>query len=634
MRWLGILVVLGIASPALAQRAGESAVDAAEDAFGTRVGNESIGLYGPYNARGFSPVSAGNVRIEGLYFDQQAQLNNRNARGNAVRVGISAQSYAFPAPTGIADFNLRLPGDKRIVSGVLTFGPFTTYVFEIDAQVPVTEKFSFGLGLSSNRIDNDSGNKNRLWESSAIGRLRPNENTDVTAFVGVFDDCHNEQQPAVFTGGPFLPPRYKRHEFFGQEWTTGACRDVNAGVLGRAALGDWTLRAGLFRSSSVQTYYGDILRNVQPDGRAQHSIYSVPEQSFASYSGEVRATRLFSEGPRRHTIDLVVRGRDVQRDFGGSDTKDFGTARVGERVLFPEPVFNFGPLTDDHTRQVTLGASYTALWASVGGVSAGVQKSFYRRDIAAPAVPLAQARAQPWLYSVSSNGLLTKDLAFYASYTRGLEDSGTAPFSAVNANEAMPASRTEQIDAGFRYNVTARLRVVAGVFQVKKPYFNIDAANVFGPLGNVRHRGVEVSLTGPVFTEGLTIVGGMILLEPRTSGDTVARGIIGPVPVGPIPRTVQASFQYQPKAWRGFGIDGQVSNSSAAIARSDNLLKVPGFTQLNLGARYVFTYAEVPASVRLQMQNVTNAFGWGVNSSGNFYTRSPRKVSVALAADF
>ena len=70
------------------------------------------------------------------------------------------------------------------------------------------------------------------------------------------------------------------------------------------------------------------------------------------------------------------------------------------------------------------------------------------------------------------------------------------------------------------------------------------------------------------------------------------------------------------------------------MARSDNLLKVPGFTQLNLGARYVFTSAEVPASVRLQVQNVTNAFGWGVNSSGNFYTRSPRKVSVALAADF
>ena len=97
---------------AAAQRVADNAVKAADDAFGTTVGNEQTGLYNPYEARGFSPVEAGNVRIEGLYFDQQVQLNSHVGRGNTVRVGISAQSYAFPAPTGVADFSLRLPGDK------------------------------------------------------------------------------------------------------------------------------------------------------------------------------------------------------------------------------------------------------------------------------------------------------------------------------------------------------------------------------------------------------------------------------------------------------------------------------------------------------------------------------------------
>lgn len=113
MRWILIVVLFFTVRPAAAQRAGESAVDAAEDAFGTRVGNESLGLYGPYNARGFSPAAAGNMRIEGLYFDQQAQLNNRNSRGNAVRVGISAQSHAFTAPTGVADFTCVYPARGR-----------------------------------------------------------------------------------------------------------------------------------------------------------------------------------------------------------------------------------------------------------------------------------------------------------------------------------------------------------------------------------------------------------------------------------------------------------------------------------------------------------------------------------------
>jgi hypothetical protein len=29
------------------------------------------GLYGPGGVRGFNPLTAGNVRIDGLYFDQQ-----------------------------------------------------------------------------------------------------------------------------------------------------------------------------------------------------------------------------------------------------------------------------------------------------------------------------------------------------------------------------------------------------------------------------------------------------------------------------------------------------------------------------------------------------------------------------------
>jgi len=51
-------------------RAAENAVRSAGDAFGTSIGRETIGLYNAGNVRGFSPTAAGNVRIDGLYFDQ------------------------------------------------------------------------------------------------------------------------------------------------------------------------------------------------------------------------------------------------------------------------------------------------------------------------------------------------------------------------------------------------------------------------------------------------------------------------------------------------------------------------------------------------------------------------------------
>src|SRR5947208_5268761 len=51
-------------------RSSDNAVTQAEDAFGFSVGRETLGIYNAGNARGFSPSAAGNLRIDGLYYDQ------------------------------------------------------------------------------------------------------------------------------------------------------------------------------------------------------------------------------------------------------------------------------------------------------------------------------------------------------------------------------------------------------------------------------------------------------------------------------------------------------------------------------------------------------------------------------------
>src|SRR5215831_4926924 len=105
------LVVCALASgAAYGQRSSEDAVAEALDAFGTTVGRQEIGLYSAESARGFSPTQAGNLRIDGLYFDE---LNfgrpvNAIVRGSSVHVGIAAQGYQFPAPTGVVDYQLRI----------------------------------------------------------------------------------------------------------------------------------------------------------------------------------------------------------------------------------------------------------------------------------------------------------------------------------------------------------------------------------------------------------------------------------------------------------------------------------------------------------------------------------------------
>lgn len=630
-----LALLLCTSQSAFAQRAGDNAAAAADDAFGTRVGNESIGLYGAYDARGFSPAQAGNVRIEGLYFDQQSQLNNRISGGNTVRVGIGAQSYPFPAPTGIADFSLRLPGDQTVTTAYAGVDGYTSYEVQADTQMPViANKLSIGFGGRWGNYENDATVRNSSWETGAVVRWRM-EDAEVTGFWGRWQGNCCKQQPAVFTGGAYYAPRTEIRRFWGQDWTGARGFEQNFGALARVRTwGDWTVRAGLFRSSSGTDYsFGDFVSNVQPNGAGDRTIVALPSQLFGSYSGEVRLSRVITEGTFRHTIDIAFRGRDVERYYGGADFLKVGTAFVGQDVALPKPAFNFGPTTRDHTRQGTGGVAYAVTWLGVADVGVGLQKTSYHRDIAPPGQPKVSSASSPILYNATASVFVSKSLALYAGYTKGLEESGVAPQNAANRGEAMPASLTTQIDGGFRYVITPQLKFIAGLFQVEKPYYNLNAANVFGALGTVRHRGAEISLAGKI-GDSISVVGGVIFIQPRLSGEPIDRGLVGPIPPGPRPRFGLLSITYQPPSWGGFALDTQIYNASGKTAHSDDLLYTRSWTEVNLGARYGFKIGDAPASLRAQVQNVTNHFGWNTDSGGAFFPRSPRRYSANIAVDF
>ena len=87
------------------------------------------------------------MRINGLYFDYQTDLNSRLISGSNVRVGLTAQGYPFPAPTGVADFSLRLPGANAVASTVVGFGPFNGARAEVDAQLPLTDTLGIAAGV-------------------------------------------------------------------------------------------------------------------------------------------------------------------------------------------------------------------------------------------------------------------------------------------------------------------------------------------------------------------------------------------------------------------------------------------------------------------------------------------------------
>jgi iron complex outermembrane receptor protein len=625
------------AGSAFAQRANENVVTSAEDAFGTRIGMDSVGLYDSRNARGFDPQLAGNMRIEGLYFDQQGNFGPRITKSQTMRIGLSAQSYAFPAPTGIADISLLEPADHTVISVGAQYQSIGPRMISGDVSTPlVGDKLSMLVSANKFEQRTEWAGRGSTYSVAGLLHISPSDTLLFIPFLYYNRSTKFEAQPSIFPGTPVLPPRIDRDIFFGQKWASNVNGNFNGGLIMRAApWTDWRLQAGLFRSVGDRPKNFSILyRNTQSDGTANLDIISYPPLKSASTSGEFRASHVFTDGSFNHTVHMAVRGRDTQRVFGGGDTVNFGAATIGVYRELAEPVFNYGVRDKDSVRQISPGVSYVGQWAGIGEFSVGVQKSFYRRAFGKLGGALLTTRSKPWLYNGTVAVYPTASFAIYGSYTRGLEEFGTAPDNAANAGEPLPAAQTQQVDGGVRYRIKPGLSFMAGVFQVKKPYFGRNTANIYTNVGGLRHRGIEMSLAGqPV--QNLTVVAGAVFLQARASGLAVDQGLIGNVSPGTSPRIFKTSFQYDLPWVSGLSVDTQIDINKSYYANRANTLRSPGEATVALGARYAFKAFGANATVRVQMQNVTNEYDWNADgASGKLSPTAPRRYSVRFAADF
>ncbi len=622
-----------VSQPAAGNRSGENAIRGAGDAFGTVIGREEIGLYSVENIRGFSPVVAGNVRIEGLYFDPVIFPSDRISGATSIRVGPSALGSPFPAPTGIVDLALRAPDGAAAGSALASIDSLGSHVLEMDVALPVSDRLRIGLGgLISRERAIDAGHDNK-YEAAIIARWQPVDGLTLTPFLSIAVTPRNDITPLFSAAGDVLPPEPPRRRFIGPRWAVRRDTELNAGLVTDWALADgWALKAGLFRSSvSFPAEFSNLVEDVRPDGRARQTLIADPRLFFVSNSGEARLTRTLNDGPRTHRFHAGVRGRIAFRRFGGSDVIELGDTRLGAASTAPRPEFRFDSQEEDRVRQWTGAIGYEGDWQGVGMLSLGLQKTDYAKRIGLPGLKQA-IDAALWLGNVNAALQLAPAVELYGGFVTGLEESGIAPANAANRNEALPAIITRQLDAGVR--VTAGpMTLVAGAFRLSKPYFNLDAAGRFGPLGTVASSGIETSIAGPI-TDTLSIVAGGVFSWPRVSGQAVALGITGPLPVGAIRRVVNLSADWRPPFLPGLSFDVSVFANSSTAASVNNAVHVPAQTFIDLGARYGFVLAGRPAVLRAQIFNAGGVNGLFLAGAGLYGINDGRVAQLYLTVDF
>lgn len=631
------LAVAGVvtADPALAQdRSGENAVTQAEDAFGFSVGRESLGIYNAGNARGFSPTAAGNVRIDGLYFDPIAGLSSTLVDSVGIKVGLSAQGYPFAAPSGIVDQTLRRPGAKSGASIVGNFDSFGSFGVEVDGSLVASDTLAFAYGLSGGHIEFPDGTSNWTHGQSLVANWRPLAGVEIVPFWSLFNDYDDEAGTYYVPAGKYLPKLPGQRHYEGPDWSDFRYSATNAGVLASAALSaNWRLRLGAFRSVNDQKQaFTNLLLDEQPDGTGERILFADPRSISRSNSGELRLTHSIPDGPRLHVFHLSVRERDARREFGGSDLIDLGPGRIGEKVDVPEQQFNFGEKSHDRLRQTTAGIAYDGRWRDLGEISFGISRARFRKSTFVPGDPVAVSKSNPWLYNGTVAANLAKTMIVYAGYSRGLEESGLAPPNAANRNQPLPVILTEQKDAGIRFNIARGVKAVAGIFDLTRPYFGYDSANVFTHVGTVRSRGAEFSVSGSL-TPRVDIVAGGMLLKPRVTRDEGVQGVIGSRPVGFPNHLLNLNLNWRTPMLEGLDLDLAVIHRASSPSTTDNLVFVPARARVDIGSHYHFKLADRSATLRVQLSNVFDNGGFGIAGSGIYLQNAGRFLSGYLTVD-
>ena len=169
-----------------------------------------------------------------------------------MRVGVAAQSYPFPSPTGIADYKLRMPGDQAALSVVTTHGPFDESTLQLDGQYPLIEQtLSAGVSvLDYHDFDYQAAQRSRQYEYSFMLRYQPAEHVEIVPFYGFIGGGEHREIPQVYADGVHPAPLYQGMLLPAEDWSSWGWRQTTAGVIARARIdGAWTMAAGLFRSA-------------------------------------------------------------------------------------------------------------------------------------------------------------------------------------------------------------------------------------------------------------------------------------------------------------------------------------------------------------------------------------------------
>ena len=344
-----------------------------------------------------------------------------------------------------------------------------------------------------------------------------------------------------------------------------------------------------------------------------------------------------------HRFKIGVLATRYQARFNRQAYNPVGTGRIdGSAVLPADP-----SLTDEQTQRderstewhlqdaITLNPQWH-LWA-------GLRHSRLHRESVrtngSRATRYEQALTTPWLSL--SHAINAQDLA-YLSWGEGVESEVVPNRSRyLSPGQALPALKSRQAEIGFKHS-GASLDWHLAAFDIQRPVWRDigtcdDTAGscLRTADGQARHRGIEAEVdwrTGP-----WNLRASAMALQARLEGSADAT-LNGQRPANVPARSLKAQVAYNVSAVPGLALVGFATHEGDRMVLPDNSIATPGWTRLDLAARYTHKLGASTLVWRAGVDNLADHRAWKEApyqySHAYLYPLAPRTFHAAVQASF
>ena len=588
--------------------------------------------YGDYlTVRGFVLDNRFNFRRDGLPISAETSIPLDNKARVEILKGASGIQAGTSAPGGLVSYVVKRPTNEAVSSAGFDWRQSGSLTASMDLSRRFGPGQAFGLRVNAVAASLDPLVRSAQGKRHMLA-LAGDWRLGADTLLEVEIETSQRSQPSVpgfsMLGNTVPSPGDPRINLNNQPWTLPVVFDGNTASLRlqQRLSADWRFTAHL---ATQQLRTDDRIAFPFGCTAADGTYYAdryCPDGTFDLYDFR-------SENERRRTdaLDLAVQGKLATGALRHELTGGLLHSKVKNR--FQRQAFNFAgtgniegtavtpaapDLTDENTNRDEFSTEFYARdaisitdgrTAWLGLRHTRLQRQSIRTD-QSRATDYSQSFSTPWLavsYAFAPEHLV------YASWGRGIE-SEVAPGRAryTNQGEALPALTSRQVEIGIKGSTDALEWGLAG-FDIKRPQFaDFGACDVGSSCtrqadGSARHRGIEAS--GAVRSGPWVLRSGVQWLHARREGSQVA-AINGLEPTNVPAQTLKLQAVYTVPEFAGLSVQSGLVRESRRMVLPDNSAGIPGYSRIDVAARYQANYGGAGVIWRAGVDNLLATRAW------------------------